>query len=79
MLVRYFDMNIRCVYIGKLKHFMSVISGFLCLGLAGLVGLKATLACLVSLFRPDFFNALILLPRMSVTCKGRLMDEDGPV
>lgn len=58
---------------------MSVISGFLCLDLAGLVGLKANLAHLVYLFKPDVFNALMVVPRMSVTCKGRLMDEDGPV
>lgn len=79
MLVRHFCMNVRCVNIGKYKHFMSVVSGFICLDLAGLVGLKANLAHLVSLFTPDIFNALVLVPRMSVTCKGRLMDEDGQV
>lgn len=30
MLVRHFCMNVRCVNIGKYKHFMSVISGFIC-------------------------------------------------
>lgn len=79
VLVRHFCMDVRCVYIGKCKHFVSGMSGFICLDFAGLVGLKASLAHLVSLFRPDIFNALILVPRMSVTCKGRLMDEDGPV
>lgn len=79
VLVRHFCMDVRCVYIGKCKHFVSGMSGFICLDFAGLVGLKASLAHLVALFRPDIFNALMLVPRMSVTCKGRLMDEDGPV
>lgn len=30
MLVRHFCMNVRCVNIGKYKHFMSAISGFIC-------------------------------------------------
>lgn len=43
VLVRHFCVNMRFVYTGKLKHFMSVIFGFLCLDLAALVGLKANL------------------------------------
>lgn len=77
VLVRHFCMNIRGVYIGKLKHFVSVISGFLCLDLADLVGLKP---CTLGFFvQTRCFNALILVPRMSVNCRGRLMDEDEPV